>query len=265
MSPWLFESARTMSLPLWSVRLLISIPCCSKNHRLMPRSSGSPLAMFSPTRLIVTSARSLDPAAVLPNGTSTATAPSAAAQSSLSCRALPFRISSLPFSSRGGSSLRHRSGPHGLGRCFGLLLALDEPVDVSPQVGEARQLLRLELVARVREVDGEDVLDLRRRVGEDDDAVGEVDRLVDVVGDEEDRDRVLVAHAQDEVLEVGARLRVDGGEGLVHQQDRRLVGEGARDGDALLHPARELPGVVVDEARQADGGERLLDELPPLA
>ena len=95
---------------------------------------------------------------------------------------------------------------------------------------------------------------------EHDDAVGEVDGLVDVVGDEEDRDPVVLAHLEDEVLEVAARLRVDGGERLVHEQDRRLVGERAGDRDALLHPAGELPGIVVDESRQPDGRERLLDE-----
>ena len=66
-----------------------------------------------------------------------------------------------------------------------------------------------------------------------------------------------------EVLEVAARLRVDRRERLVHQQDRRLVRERTRDRDALLHAAGELPRVVVDEAGQADGVERLLDE--PLA
>ena len=74
----------------------------------------------------------------------------------------------------------------------------------------------------------------------------------------------LLAHAQHEVLEVAARLRVDRRERLVHQQDRRLVGERARDRDALLHAAGQLPRVVVDEARQPDGLDRVLDEPRPL-
>ena len=101
-------------------------------------------------------------------------------------------------------------------------------------------------------------------MGQDDDPVGEIDRLVDVVRDEEDRDPELVAHLEHQVLEVAARLRVDGRERLVHEQDRGLVRERARDRDALLHAARELPWVVVDEAREADGLERLLDEPRPL-
>jgi hypothetical protein len=102
-------------------------------------------------------------------------------------------------------------------------------------------------------------------VRQDDDAVCHVHGLVDVVRDEEDRDAVLLLHPQDEILEVSARLRVDGGERLVHQQDRRLVGERAGDRDTLLHAPGELPRIVVDEARQPDRLERLLDERGALA
>jgi hypothetical protein len=38
-------------------------------------------------------------------------------------------------------------------------------------------------------------------------------------------------------LHGGARLRVEGAEGLVHQEDVGRVHEHARDGDPLLHPA----------------------------
>src|SRR4026207_2127296 len=41
-------------------------------------------------------------------------------------------------------------------------------------------------------------------------------------------------------------------EGLSRQRERGVGGEGPRDRDALLHPSRELPGVVVDEASEAD-------------
>jgi hypothetical protein len=80
------------------------------------------------------------------------------------------------------------------------------------------------------------------------------------VRDEEDRDAVLLLDAQHEILEVSARLRVDGGERLVHQEDRRLVGERAGDRHALLHAPRELPRIVIDESGQPDRLERLLDE-----
>ncbi len=48
--------------------------------------------------------------------------------------------------------------------------------------------------------------------------------------------------AEQVVLEDPARLLVDGGEGLVHQQHLRIDRERAREPDALLHAARELSG-----------------------
>jgi len=47
------------------------------------------------------------------------------------------------------------------------------------------------------------------------------------VGDEQDRHVVALTDAEDQVLEVAAGLRVDGGKRLVHEQDLRLVGEEA--------------------------------------
>ena len=70
---------------------------------------------------------------------------------------------------------------------------------------------------------------------EHDDAVCEVHGLVDVVGNEEDRDPVVLAHLEDEILEVVARLGIDGRKRLVHEQDGGLIREGPRDGNALLH------------------------------
>ncbi len=57
--------------------------------------------------------------------------------------------------------------------------------------------------------------------------------------------------AQQEVLELRARERVDRGERLVQQQQLGPRDEGARDRDALLHPAGELPGVLARDAVQA--------------
>ena len=45
------------------------------------------------------------------------------------------------------------------------------------------------------------------------------------------------SHLQDQILEVAAGLGVDRRKRLVHQEDLRLVGEGACDRDPLLHPA----------------------------
>ena len=50
----------------------------------------------------------------------------------------------------------------------------------------------------------------------------------------------------------GTRLGVERAEGLVHEQDARLVGEGAGDGDALFHAAGELVRIGVFEFRESD-------------
>ena len=67
------------------------------------------------------------------------------------------------------------------------------------------------------------------------------------------------AHAQDQVLQVEARLRVDGRERLVHQQQLGLVGQRAGDGDPLLHPAGQLPRVLLADVTEADRVQHLVD------
>src|SRR5580658_7319614 len=52
-------------------------------------------------------------------------------------------------------------------------------------------------------------------------------------------------------------------ERLVHQEERRLEREGARDRGALLHAAGELPRKFALEARQVDELEIMRDALAP--
>ena len=84
------------------------------------------------------------------------------------------------------------------------------------------------------------------------DPVGEDDRLVDVVGDEQDRLAGRAADAHQLALHVGAGVGVERRERLVHQQHLRLVGQHAGDLDALLHAAGQLGRMLVVLAAQAD-------------
>jgi hypothetical protein len=71
-------------------------------------------------------------------------------------------------------------------------------------------------------------------------------------------------HRPDQVLQVGAGLRVDRGERLVHQQHPGLVRDGPRDRHPLLHPAGQLPRVRGVRVGQPDGAQRLVDQgVPP--
>ena len=77
----------------------------------------------------------------------------------------------------------------------------------------------------------------------DRDQVAHLDRLVDVVGDEEDRLGQLALQAQELVLEPLAHDRVDRRERLVHQHERRIRGQRPGHADALPLAAGELVGI----------------------
>src|SRR5919106_3600652 len=90
----------------------------------------------------------------------------------------------------------------------------------------------------------------RRPPGQDDDLVGDVDGLLDRVGHEDHGLALVAEQPQQVVLELAADLLVDRREGLVHQQDVGVHREGPGEADALPHPAGELVGVGVLEARE---------------
>src|SRR6266404_4730267 len=92
----------------------------------------------------------------------------------------------------------------------------------------------------------------------DEHSVGEKNCLVDVVRHEDDRNLELGPQPQQVLLHHGARLRIERAERLVHQKDRRLVGERARDADPLLHSAGKLSRIAIGEARKADHIEQLV-------
>ena len=72
------------------------------------------------------------------------------------------------------------------------------------------------------------------------DAVAEVERLLDVVGDEHDGARLLDQTVGQPLLHLGARDRVERSERLVEQQHRLAGQQRSRKGDALAHAAGEL-------------------------
>ena len=87
MSPWLFAIASTMSLPLANVVFLISSPWAAKNPFWIPRSSGNPFEIGSPSRLIVVRViRWGAPDAFVPRASSSPHAP----------KSIPSRSNRLP-------------------------------------------------------------------------------------------------------------------------------------------------------------------------
>ena len=80
-------------------------------------------------------------------------------------------------------------------------------------------------------------------VAHDEDPVAELERLGEVVGDEDAGLLQLVLEPDDLVLHVAADQRVEGRERLVEEQHPRVAGQRPRQPDALLHAAGELVGV----------------------
>src|SRR5215211_3135835 len=96
----------------------------------------------------------------------------------------------------------------------------------------------------------------------DENAVADLQRLVDMMGDEHRGFAVLLDEADEFGAQIARRHLVEGGERLVAEQDFRLHGESAGDRDALAHAARQRMRIVVlmsgkPEPSEPPAGHRL--------
>jgi hypothetical protein len=96
---------------------------------------------------------------------------------------------------------------------------------------------------------------------EKDDARGEKEGFAEIVGDENDSLAKAAGQGAEFALEFGTGDGIEGAEGLVHQKNRRIGGEGASDADALALAARKFAGTALGKfARiEADEVEHFLD------
>src|SRR5690348_6042714 len=129
-------------------------------------------------------------------------------------------------------------------------LLFEQVPDLLAVGGEFRPVADLE-AARTLERDPNLAHDAAGRGAHDDDAVGQIDRLVDIVGDEEDGFAVALPDAQQLRAHHLPDLRIERAERLVHQQDLGLDAERAGDADTLAHSARELMRKMPLEGAQA--------------
>src|SRR5439155_1299099 len=90
-----------------------------------------------------------------------------------------------------------------------------------------------------------------RSRGDDDEPVGERDRLFEIVRHEDDRGASGRPQLQELVLHQRPRLDVERAERIVHQQKTRLVDQGLRKRGPLAHPPGQLMRVIALEPRQA--------------
>ena len=125
----------------------------------------------------------------------------------------------------------------------------DEAVaDLVDRADEAHHELRRRVLVEVHRRPG--LLDAA--LVHDHDLLGDVHRLLLVVGDEDRRHVDLVVEAAQPVAQLLADLRVERAEGLVEQQHLRLDRERPGQRHALALPARELRRVAVREALELD-------------
>src|SRR5256714_5106580 len=122
--------------------------------------------------------------------------------------------------------------------------------------------LRLEAdlgyVARPREIDAIDTLHGPWPRGDDDHAIGERDRLLEIMRNEDHGRAGRRPELQELVFHQRAGLDVERADRLVHEQEARLVDERLRERGTFAHAAGELVRVVTLESGKADP----LDPIP---
>src|SRR3990172_2681061 len=97
----------------------------------------------------------------------------------------------------------------------------------------------------------------------DENPCAEIAGLLHAVGDEEHGLPGGLPDLKQLFLEMLARQRIQGAEGLVHQEDPGIVDEDPGDGYALLHAARQLIGGLGAKVPQPHHAEVGLRQLPP--
>ena len=133
--------------------------------------------------------------------------------------------------------------------------ACGDEIGVAEEVGDRERLRLLVDGARSRVLHDAAVV-------QDRDDVGERQRLVLVVGHEDDRRAERCEQLLDLGAQAVAQARVERGERLVEQDQARLRRERPGHRDALLLAARELVGPAMAEAAEADQVEQLGHPLP---
>ena len=108
--------------------------------------------------------------------------------------------------------------------------------------------------ARPRQADHDAFDDAPRPRSHDQHLVGEIDRLDQTMGDEQDGRTAALLHAQKLFPHPRPRLLVERAERLVHQQQARIADEAAGNGDALLHAAGQF---VREAAREIDKPDKV--------
>ena len=134
---------------------------------------------------------------------------------------------------------------------------MDDAHHLVAQLGESRTGESVE-GARPRDVDHESGPDPARPAGHHVDDVPEEDRLFDVVGNKEHGLSVALPDVGQQLLHDLPRLRIQGTEGLIHEQHLGIAGQRPSDRGPLLHATREHLRICVREAVELHQVDQLI-------
>src|SRR4051812_9424287 len=84
------------------------------------------------------------------------------------------------------------------------------------------------------------------------DAVGECDRLVDIMGDEKNARLMIGDELTDELMHADTGKRIERGKGLIKEQKLGLLDQRAGERDALGLSAGEIARPVIETIAEAD-------------
>src|SRR5436190_12168198 len=119
-------------------------------------------------------------------------------------------------------------------------------------------------IARSRERDIELLADAPGIPRKQDHAIGEADGFAHVMGDEDDRFSSLLPNSLDVAVKLLTGERVERGKRFIHEQDARIWGKRAGEGDALFHATRKFVNVRSRKFLQADQLNEKLRDLATL-
>src|SRR5215831_16529298 len=185
--------------------------------------------------------------------TTTPSASTAIGSKTRSTRSTRVRASSFALTSL--IIVRPTSRSWSLGRGDGARQGLRDLPAMADIIGGGAEAF----VARIGRVDRELGEEAAGPRGHYHDPLRQIDRLEHRMGDEDDGLAQRLPERQQVVVEAKARDLVERGERLVHQQERRLGDERARDRGAHLHSAGELTRIALRKAGKSDARERGVD------
>jgi hypothetical protein len=142
-----------------------------------------------------------------------------------------------------------------VGRFAGLSGQMEMLEDITAKTQE----LRAVALAWSGQGDVDVSLDSARTRCEDHDAIAHVNGFVDIVSYQQNSGPASLPEAQDLILHAHAREGVEGAQGLIQQQNLRVIDQGTRQSYALSHAAGKVVRERIGKLFEADKSHELVN------